>query len=108
MENQNLTNYTEKEHTNYPSRYAIQEDVFLNIAGKIIKDCRVLEVRFSNSGIKYDVSVPVFELPLPKGVTEQSYVCIENVDSVLVIDEFKLDEVKNYPLSDDTFAYAPK
>ena len=78
----------EKAHTNYPSRFQIGEGVFLNFwETGTIKWCKVDAVRFTEGKVRYDIAVPL-KKSLAEG-EEQQYTCIENVDSVFVIDEYK-------------------
>lgn len=72
----------EKLHTNFPSRYAIGEQVILNfwLSGKI-KGCIVDAVRFTESKVRYDILIPIRQT----SDSEESYLTlIENVDSVCI------------------------
>lgn len=74
----------EKQHTNYPSRYSIGENVTLNFhkSGKI-PNCNIAAVRFDDGKVWYDVFIPIAE----QSLENTGYTIIEKVDSVCVEDQ---------------------
>ena len=85
-------NKMEKTHTNYPSRYAMEEGVFLRFPGSHdIKWCKVHAVRFNGHKVHYDILIPI---KIGEGQPDNSTI-IENVDSVFVIDEYKEDATQH-------------
>ena len=70
----------EKEHTNYPSRFAIGESVILKLSGYSI-NCYIRAVLFSNSKVRYSVYV------------KADKTTIHNIDSCFIEDD--LENVKD-------------
>jgi hypothetical protein len=84
METKTMGGIPEKLHTNYPSRFEIEEKVSLVFGDdRIVKDCKIDAVRFTEGKVRYDLAVPLWT---PKEGEEQRYTYIENVDSVCVVD----------------------
>lgn len=67
----------DKQHTQYPSRYAIGEDAQIQISEAIFSKCTIDAIKFTESKVFYDVKVYPFE---------DAYFVIKDVDSVLIFD----------------------
>lgn len=75
---------TERETTNFPSRYAVREKVSLCFDDNIvIMDCEIDAVKFTESKVWYDVKVPLFH---SRKTQEKMFTYLENVDSICLID----------------------
>lgn len=80
MENELVTDKQglNKEHTNYPSRFAIGEVVDLDFRNsKYLKGCTVDAISFTEDKVWYDIQVPF---------GFQEYTIIKGLDSIIVVD----------------------
>lgn len=74
----------EKLHTNYPSRFELNENVSLVFGHNlVIENCKIDAIRFTEGKVHYDLAVPLYP---SDNEQEQKYTYIENVDSVCVKD----------------------
>lgn len=74
-----------KEHTNYPSRYALGEKVELNfeLSGKLTQPCEIHAVKFDNGKVWYDISIRAI---CAAKTEEDTWTVIKDVDSFFVKD----------------------
>lgn len=75
-----------KEHTTYPSRYSIGEQVVLDFGpGGVLHNCIVDSVRFEEDKVYYDICV-LFNLDIPDEPDGCECTIIRDVDSSFVKD----------------------
>lgn len=83
MKTETITNggFPYKEHTKFPSRYAIGELVLLDFcgSGKLTQPSEITAVSFTESKVYYDVAIRT-------NLNEDYWTVIENVDSCFVTD----------------------
>lgn len=77
----------DKEHTQYPSRYAIGEEVDLDFANsKYIRGVLVYAIKFTPGKVWYDIQIPY-------GFEEATI--IKDIDSIIVVDHKEIELNKN-------------
>jgi hypothetical protein len=77
----------EKLHTNFLSRFDINEDVQLDFfLSPKIPGCKIAAVKFDGGKVIYDVLVPIANVVEEESANKTSYIRIDNVDSICVVD----------------------
>jgi len=75
-----------KEHSNYTSRYGVNEGVFLNFPNYgLIKGCKIHAIKFTESSLYYDIKIPY---RFKSGDIDR-FTIIENIENIFIIDEYK-------------------